>query len=63
MSIGENVRSKRIALKLTQKELADAVGVDKAMICQIERGSKTLSMPLGKQIAEIFKCSLDSLVK
>lgn len=61
MNIGENVRKKRIACGLTQQQLAEIVGVAAATICQIERGTKTLSMPLGKQIAEVLNCTLDSL--
>lgn len=61
MNIGENVKKKRIACGLTQQQLAEIVGVAAATICQIERGTKTLSMPLGKQIAEVLNCTLDSL--
>lgn len=61
MNIGENVKKKRIACGLTQQQLAEIVGVAAATICQIERGTKTLSMPLGKQIADVLNCTLDSL--
>ena len=61
MNIGENVKKKRIACGLTQQQLAEIGGVVAATICQIERGTKTLSMPLGKQIAEVLNCTLDNL--
>ena len=63
MNIGENVKKKRIACGLTQQQLAEIVGVAAATICQIERGTKTLSMPLGKQIAEVLNCTLDNLIE
>lgn len=63
MNIGENVRKKRIACRLTQQQLAEIVGVAAATICQIERGTKTLSMPLGKQIADVLNCTLDNLIE
>ena len=63
MNIGENVKKKRIACGLTQQQLAESVGVAAATICQIERGTKTLSMPLGKQIAEVLNCTLDNLIE
>ena len=62
MNIGKNIKDKRCAIGMTQKELAEAVGVEQSMICQIERGTKTPSMPLGKQIADVFGCSIDSLL-
>ena len=62
MNIGKNIKDKRSAIGMTQKELAEAVGVEQSMICQIERGTKTPSMPLGKQIADVLGCSIDSLL-
>lgn len=62
MNIGTNIKERRCAIGMTQKELAEAVGVEQSMICQIERGTKTPSMPLGKQIADVLGCSIDSLL-
>lgn len=62
MSIGANVRRIRRALDMTQKELADRVMVDQSMICQIERGTKVLSLPLSKEIADALGCRLDDLI-
>lgn len=63
MDIGANVREKRLERKLTQEQLAELVNVRPPMICQIERGSRTLTLPLGKAIAEVLECTLDDLVK
>ena len=55
MSVGTNIREKRRALDMTQKELAEKVNVDQSMICQIERGTKAPSLPLSIEIAEALK--------
>lgn len=61
MSIGENIRKLRIAKNITQAELAEQTGITQSMLCQIERGTKTVTMPLGKQISEVLKCSVEDL--
>lgn len=62
MSIGENVARLRKEKGLTQQALADLVLVNSSMIAQIERGTKTLSMPLGKAVSEALGCSMDDLL-
>ena len=62
MNIGKIIKEKRTASGLTQKELADLVNVDQSFICQIERGTKTPTLPLGKELAKVFKCTIDELV-
>ncbi len=62
MSIGENLKRLRVQKNMTQAELAERVGVSGPMITQIERGTKTLSMPLGKAIADVIGCKLDDLL-
>lgn len=61
MSIGETIKDMRQRKEWTQRELAERVGIGQSMIAQIERGTKTVTMPLGKQIAEVFGCTLDDL--
>ena len=63
MSIGENIKRLREERNMTQRELAMEVGVTHPMICQIERGSKVPSMPLGSQIAQALNCSIIDLMK
>lgn len=63
MSIGENIKEKRLSCSMTQKELAEKVNVDQSMICQIERGTKTPSLPLGKEIADALGCELNNLLE
>ena len=62
MSIGQNIKSKREAMRLTQAELAEKVSVNQSLICQFERGTKVPTLPLGKEIADALECSIDSLL-
>ena len=62
MSVGMNIREKRLALDMTQKELAEKVNVDQSMICQIERGTKAPSLPLSVEIATALECRIEDLV-
>lgn len=61
MSIGENIKRLREEKHYTQKELAEAVFITQSMICQIERGTKIPSMPLGKEIAAVLNCDVAQL--
>ena len=63
MSIGENIKARREAAGMTQAKLAEAVGVSVSMICQIERGTKVPSLPLGAQIAACVGCKLEDLIE
>jgi len=62
MSIGENIRRLRTDRNIKQVDLAEKIGVSQSMLAQIERGTKTVTMPLGKEIAEVFGCSVDDLI-
>lgn len=63
MGIAENIKAKRLAAGLTQTELAGEIGVDQSLICQIERGSKTPNLLLAAQIAQVFGCMVDDLLR
>lgn len=63
MSIGANIKTKRIFMGMTQEKLADAVGVGRSMIAQIERGSKVPNMVLGRDIARVLECSMEELLE
>ena len=63
MTLGENIRRKRLEALLSQEELGLKVGVRQEMICQIEKGTKLPSLPLGNAIAEVLGCTVDELLK
>ena len=61
--IGTTIRNIRTAKGMTLTELAKAVGVSQPMLTQVERGTKTLSIPLGVEIAKVLGCSIEDLIK
>ena len=63
MSVGENIKGKRQSLGMTQESLANALGIGRSMIAQIERGSKIPNLMLGRDIARVLQCDLEELVK
>lgn len=63
MSVGENIRAKRLNLGLTQEELARAIGIGRSMVAQIERGSKIPNLMLGRDIAAVLGCSMEKLLE
>ena len=51
----ENLRKARLAKKLSQKELADELGVTTATISRYESGERKLQVETAKRIAEILE--------
>lgn len=63
MNIGECIKARREACGMKQAELAREVHTSQSMICQIERGTKLPSLPLGAAIAAALGCSAEELLK
>ncbi len=63
MSVGENVSRMRVEKGMTQSELADAVGVTRSMIAQIERNSKTPSIILSAHIAKALDAEISDMLR
>lgn len=62
MQIGEAIRRRRQALKITQSDLADRSGVSKAMICDVESDKKNPTIRILGQIAAGLDCSISELL-
>lgn len=62
MGMGERIADYRKRANLTQKELAQKAGVSGGMIGQIERGTKTVSLQLGKTLAKILKVDILDII-
>ena len=60
--IGERIKRERLAIKLTQKELADRVGVGVPHISKVEAGRENPSDELLEKIAGVFGLDPDELL-
>jgi transcriptional regulator with XRE-family HTH domain len=61
-NIGENIKRHRLNAKITQKELANKIGVTHFWICKLEKGKQnntTLNLLIA--ISEELKISLNQL--
>ena len=56
-----NVHKYRKVKKLTQEELALAVGVTRQTIISIEQGKYIASLPLALKIAKVFDVSVEEV--
>ncbi len=56
-----NIRQLRKARKLSQEELADAVGTTRQTITSIEVGKYTASLPLAYKIARYFGLTIEEV--
>lgn len=62
-TFGTNVRQLRTLGKVSQSDLAQAVGVWQSMISAIENGERTPSLDLAFKIAAYFDVTVDSLYR
>lgn len=61
MSIGSNVRRMRRAKDLTQDQLAEKLGLSRAVIIQVEKNIRVPDVTVAKALAEELGCTLDQL--
>ena len=54
----KNIRTKK---KITQEEIAKRIGVTKAYICRVEKGTRDINLSLAADIADYLGVSLDEL--
>ena len=63
MNVGESIRKRREALGLLQMDVATAVGISQAMLCQIERGTKNPSLQVSIALAKQLHCSVEDFCR
>lgn len=63
MTIGENIANARYAAMVSQRDLAERVGVSAGMIAQVELGAKIPNVVIAKKIADELGVKLDELFK
>lgn len=61
VNYGARIKELRTERHLTQKDLADALGMTQSAVCQFERGSVNVSLPTAKAIADTLGVTLDEL--
>ena len=61
IKIENNLQELRNAKELTQQELADAVGVTRATIVALEKGSYNPSLELSFRLSKFFNKKIDDL--
>lgn len=62
MVIGQRIKELRLEKGISQKKLADAVGVDKRAVIFWEQGVNEPKASYIRNIAEYFECSADFLL-
>ncbi len=62
MSVGENIKLRRIKAGIKQQDLAEQAGITASMLSQIERGKKPLSLQTQYYIAKALHCSEKDLI-
>ncbi len=62
MNLGENVKSRRVALGKSTYDLARDVGVTDVTISYVERGLRRPSLMLAMNLADALGCTLTELV-
>ena len=61
-SYGARIKKLRLAIGLTQEQLAEKVGVSRTCIVKIENGAQSGSIELAVEFAELFRTSLNFLL-
>ena len=61
ISMKNNIRQLRKTRKLSQEELAEAVGTTRQTITSIEVGKYTASLPLAYKIARFFGLTIEEV--
>lgn len=63
MNLGKNIKYLREKNEMTQEQLAKILNVTKVSICCYEHNTRTPCLETVVELSEIFRVSLDELVK
>ena len=61
--LGKNIRAARERKGLTQKEVAESIGMNRVNYVRLESGTKIPSLSMTITIAKLLGCSIDKLVE
>ncbi|EHQ90818.1 helix-turn-helix domain-containing protein [Desulfosporosinus youngiae] len=59
-NIYERIRSLRVSMNMTLKELSEKTGLSVSFLSQVERGNSSLAITSLQKIADVFKVSMSS---
>ena len=62
MGVGDNIKQLREAKGFSQRQLAQEAGISQSMLCQIERGTKNPSLPVGLALAGALEVRVERLI-
>jgi transcriptional regulator with XRE-family HTH domain len=60
--VGHRIRVRRVDLKMSQVDLAEALGISQGYLSNLERGQRSLDVKLLERIAQALKCSMAALL-
>lgn len=60
--LGERLQNQRLALKLSQREVAKALNASASVISNYESGERTPSVEALMSLADLYRCSVDYLL-
>ena len=60
--VGHRIRVRRVDLKMSQVDLAEALGISQGYLSSLERGVRSLDVKLLERIAQALKCSMAELL-
>lgn len=60
--LGERLQKQRLALKLSQREVAKALNASASVISNYESGERTPSIEALMSLADLYRCSTDYLL-
>jgi transcriptional regulator with XRE-family HTH domain len=59
--VGNNIKKMRAKTGLTQKHIADFIGVDQSLISKIESGERAITTETLERLAALFCCPVEYL--
>jgi len=62
MTFGQKLRKIRETNEISMRQLAEQISVSIPMICQLERGTKTVSIQTCQVLAKALGCTLNDLL-
>lgn len=62
-AIGHRLKERRIALNLSQSQVAKQTGISTSLICYMESGKRSFSADILVSLSEVLNCSTDWILK